>query len=139
MSNAATLAGHILVEDHAILSGLSAVHQFCKIGTYAFIGGCAAVARDIPPYCMALGNRAKIVGLNLVGLRRHGFPSSTLDVLKNAYALLFNSELTQKEAITQVRQHLPNLLEIHNLLQFIEKSERGLAPIDVRENRSHRG
>lgn len=139
MSNAATLGGHITVEDNAILGGLSAVHQFCKIGTHAFIGGCSAVARDIPPYCMAVGNRAKIVGLNLVGLKRHGFPASTLETLKSAFNLLFHSELTLKEAMARIRQELPDLIEIQNLLRFIENSERGLAPVDVRENRSHRG
>ncbi len=72
MSNAATLGGHIIVEDHAILGGLSAVHQFCRIGRHAFIGGCSAVHRDVPPYAMAVGNRAKLVGLNLVGLKRSG-------------------------------------------------------------------
>lgn len=139
MSNAATLGGHITVEDNAILGGLSAVHQFCKIGNNAFIGGCSAVARDIPPYCMAIGNRAKIVGLNLVGLKRRGYPSSTLEALKMAYTLLFHSELTMKEAVERVRQEIPDLAEIRNLLRFIETSERGLAPVDVRENRSHRG
>ncbi len=139
MANAATLAGHITVEDNAILGGLSAVHQFCKIGTHAFVGGCSAVARDIPPYCMAVGNRAKIVGLNLVGLKRQGFPSPTIEALKNAYGLLFNSEFTLKEAVDQVRQLFPSLPEIGRLLTFIETSDRGLAPVDVRENRSYRG
>ncbi|MFP3867414.1 MAG: acyl-ACP--UDP-N-acetylglucosamine O-acyltransferase [Desulfobacteraceae bacterium] len=139
MSNAATLAGHITVEDHAILGGLSAVHQFCKIGAYAFIGGCSAVARDVPPYCMAVGNRAKLVGLNLVGLKRAGYDSTFLEILKNAYNLLFLSGLNMKEAIVRVRQELPDSPEIQNLLRFIETSERGLAPVDVRENRSHRG
>jgi len=139
MANAATLAGHITVEDNAILGGLSAVHQFCRVGTHAFVGGCSAVARDIPPYCMAMGNRAKILGLNLVGLKRQGFPSPTIEALKNAYGLLFNSEFTLKEAVTQVRQLFPHLPEIGKLLTFIEASDRGLAPVDVRENRSHRG
>lgn len=139
MSNAATLAGHISVEDYAILGGLSAVHQFCKIGTHAFIGGCSAVARDIPPYCMAVGNRAKLVGLNLVGLKRHGLASATLEALRMAFSLLFYSDLTMKEAMARVQQELPDLPEIRHLLRFIETSERGLAPVDVRENRSHRG
>ncbi|AEB10529.1 acyl-ACP--UDP-N-acetylglucosamine O-acyltransferase [Desulfobacca acetoxidans] len=139
MSNAATLAGHISVDDHAIIGGLSAIHQFCQIGAYAFVGGCSAVARDIPPFCMAIGNRAKIVGLNLVGLKRHGFTSATLEALKSAYEILFASGLTLKEGIVQVRQRFPAEPAIHKMLQFLESSERGLAPIDVRENRSHRG
>jgi UDP-N-acetylglucosamine acyltransferase len=139
MSNASTLAGHITVDDYAILGGLSAIHQFCRIGAHAFIGGASAVARDVPPFCMAIGNRAKIVGLNLVGLKRHGFSLASLDILKTAYELLFISELTLKEAMAQVRQRFPEEPAILKLLQFLETSERGLSPIDVRENRSYRG
>jgi UDP-N-acetylglucosamine acyltransferase len=139
MSNAATLGGHIIVEDHAILGGLSAVHQFGRIGQYAFIGGCSAVHRDVPPYAMAVGNRAKLVGLNQVGLKRHGFSSATLQSLKRAYELLFLSEYNLKEATGRVREELPQSPEIHHLLRFIETSERGLLPADVREHRLNRG
>ena len=139
MSNAATLAGHITVGDYAIIGGLSAVHQFCKIGAYAFIGGCSAVARDIPPFCMAVGNRAKLVGLNLVGLKRRGFSHATLEILRQAFDLLFLSDLTQKEALDQVRERFPEEPAIQTLLAFIESSERGIAAADVRENRPHRG
>jgi UDP-N-acetylglucosamine acyltransferase len=139
MSNAATLAGHITVEDHAILGGLSAVHQFCRIGAYAFIGGCSAIHRDVPPYTMAVGNRAKLVGLNLVGLKRRGFSEATVQSLRRAYELLFLSELNLKEAIAQVHQELPQIPEIQHLLRFLEGSERGLLPADVRENRFNRG
>jgi UDP-N-acetylglucosamine acyltransferase len=139
MSNAATLGGHITVDDYAILGGLSAVHQFSRIGRYAFVGGCSAVHRDVPPYAMAVGNRAKLVGLNLVGLKRHGFTDTTLQSLKKAYELLFLSELNQKEAITRIQQELPLVPEIQHLLQFVEASERGLLPADVREHRLNRG
>lgn len=139
MSNAATLAGHILVEDHAILGGLSAVHQFCHIGRYAFIGGCSAVHRDVPPYTMAVGNRAKLVGLNLVGLKRHGFSDATVQNLRRAYELLFLSGQNLKEAMAQVRQEFPHTPEIQHLLHFLQTSERGLLPADVRENRLNRG
>ena len=139
MSNAATLAGHITVDDYAILGGLSAIHQFCRIGAHAFIGGASAVARDVPPFCMAVGNRAKIVGLNLVGLKRHGFGAATLDILKTAFETLFASELTLKEAMAQIRQRFPAEPAITTLLQFLEHSERGLAPIETKENRSYRG
>jgi UDP-N-acetylglucosamine acyltransferase len=139
MSNAATLGGHILVEDHAILGGLSAVHQFCHIGRHAFIGGCSAVHRDVPPYAMAVGNRAKLVGLNLVGLKRRGFTDAALQALKKAYEMLFLSELNLREAMDRVRQEFPDIPEIQHLLRFIENSERGLLPADVRENRLNRG
>ncbi len=139
MSNAATLAGHITVDDYAILGGLCAIHQFCRIGAHAFIGGASAVARDVPPFCMAVGNRAKIVGLNLVGLKRHGFTLAALDNLKTAFDVLFTSDLTLKEAMAQIRQRFPEEPAVLKLLQFLETSERGLAPIDVRENRPNRG
>lgn len=139
MSNAATLGGHILVEDHAILGGLSAVHQFGRIGRFAFIGGCSAVHRDVPPYAMAVGNRAKLVGLNLVGLKRQGFSDATLQSLKRAYEILFMSEFNLKEAMARVRQEFPQVPEIDHLLLFLESSERGLLPADVREHRLNRG
>jgi UDP-N-acetylglucosamine acyltransferase len=139
MSNAATLAGHITVEDHAILGGLSAVHQFCRVGRYAFIGGCSAVHRDVPPYAMAVGNRAKLVGLNLVGLKRQGFSDTALHSLKRAYEILFSSDLNHKETIARIREESPSIPEIQHLLHFLETSERGLLPPDVRENRLNRG
>jgi UDP-N-acetylglucosamine acyltransferase len=139
MSNAATLGGHILVEDHAILGGLSAVHQFGRIGRHAFVGGCSAVHRDVPPYAMAVGNRAKLVGLNQVGLKRFGFTGATLQILKRAYELLFLSDCNLKEALSRIREEFPQVPEIQHLLHFIETSERGLLPADVREHRLNRG
>ncbi len=139
MSNNATLAGHILVEDRAIVGGLSAIHQFSRIGRHAFIGGCSAVPRDVPPYTIAVGNRAKLVGLNLVGLKRSGMSDTTIQALKQAYDILFLSGLNLKEAMARVRQDLPDLPEIRHLLRFIETSDRGLLQVDARENRSHRG
>ncbi len=139
MSNNATLAGHIIVEDRAILGGLSAVHQFSRIGRHAFIGGCSAVPRDVPPYTMAVGNRAKLVGLNLVGLKRAGLTDAALQALKAAYDILFLSGLSLKEAMAMVSQQVPDLPEIRHLLHFLNTSERGIIPVDVRENRSYRG
>jgi UDP-N-acetylglucosamine acyltransferase len=88
---------------------------------------------------MAVGNRAKLVGLNLVGLKRHGFTDSSLQPLKRAYELLFLSELNQKEAITRINNELPPTPEVQHLLRFLETSERGLLPADVREHRLNRG
>jgi len=139
MSNAATLGGHIIVEDRAILGGFAVVHQFSRIGCHAFIGGASAVPRDVPPYAMAVGNRAKLVGLNLVGLKRSGFPDTTVQALRQAYELLFISGLNLKEAVARVREEIPQMPEIQHLLEFVETSERGLVPADVRESRPHRG
>ena len=139
MSNAATLAGHITVEDKAILGGFVAVHQFSRIGRHAFIGGASAVARDVPPYTTAVGNRAKLVGLNLVGLKRSGLADAALQALRQAYEILFHTDLNTKEAIARVRQDVPACPEVDHLLRFVESSERGLVPVDARENRSNRG
>ncbi len=139
MSNAASLAGHITVEDRAILGGFVVVHQFCRLGRHAFIGGASAVTRDVPPYSMAVGNRAKLVGLNLVGLKRSGFADATIQSLRQAYELLFTSGLNLKEAVAQVREDVSQTPEIQHLLRFVEGSERGLVPVDARENRSYRG
>ncbi len=139
MSNAATLGGHIVVEDRAILGGLAALHQFCRIGRYAFVGGASAVARDVPPYTIVFGNRAKLVGLNLVGLKRAGFSDTSLQALKQAYETLFLSSLNMKEALHKVREELAHIPEVRHLLEFIESTERGLVPADGRENRTHRG
>jgi UDP-N-acetylglucosamine acyltransferase len=139
MSNAATLGGHILVEDKAILGGFVAVHQFSRIGRHAFIGGASAVTRDVPPYTMAVGNRAKLVGLNLVGLKRSGFADTTLQSLRQSFEILFTSGLNLKEAVAQVREDIPPIPEIQHLLWFVESSERGLVPVDARENRPYRG
>lgn len=139
MSNAASLAGHIILEDRAILGGFVAVHQFCRIGRHAFIGGASAVTRDVPPYSMAVGNRAKLVGLNLVGLKRSSFADATLQSLRQAYEILFASGMNLKEAVAQVREVIPQIPEIQHLLWFVESSERGLVPVDARENRSYRG
>ncbi|MDI6854162.1 MAG: acyl-ACP--UDP-N-acetylglucosamine O-acyltransferase [Deltaproteobacteria bacterium] len=139
MSNAATLGGHIVIEDKAIIGGLAAVHQFSRIGRHAFVGGASAVARDVPPYTIAYGNRAKLVGLNLVGLKRSGFSDATIQSLKQAYEILFLSSLNMKEAVQRVRDELIHIPEVQHLLDFIASTERGLVPVDVKENRNHRG
>lgn len=140
MSNAATLAGHILVEDRAIISGLAAIHQFCRIGRHAFVGGASAVARDVPPYSLVYGNRAKLMGLNLVGLKRAGFSDATIQALRQAFELLFLSPTgTLKEAVAKVREDWGHIPEVQHLLTFVETSERGITPANGRENRTHRG
>ncbi|MEK6690836.1 MAG: acyl-ACP--UDP-N-acetylglucosamine O-acyltransferase [Nitrospirota bacterium] len=126
MSNSATLGGHIEIEDYAIVGGLSAIHQFTRIGVYAMVGGCSAIVQDVPPYTTAVGNRAKLYGLNLIGLRRHGFSENTISTLKKAYKIIFQSKLTLKVAIKRVREEIKGSMEVDHLLRFIEKSERGI-------------
>jgi len=128
LANGATLAGHILIEDHAIIGGLSAVHQFCQIGTHAFISGLTGVSLDIPPYMLASGSRAKLFGLNNVGLKRHHFSENSLKALKKAYRTIFRSGLTLEKALKMVREDtISQVPEVQHLLDFIQRSKRGIS------------
>ena len=126
LSNAVQLAGHVIVEDRAIISGLSAVHQFARIGRHSFVGGCSRVAKDVPPFLKAVGNPVRLYGLNSVGLQRSGFDAETLRELKRAYRLLFRSDLNVSQALERARAELPDLPEVTHFLGFIEQSERGI-------------
>ncbi len=126
MANLATLAGHVLVEDHAVIGGLVAIHQFTRIGAYAMVGGFSGIGQDIPPYMIASGARAKLFGLNTIGLKRHGFSDSTINELKKAYKILFREKRTLKDAIRKVQEELPYTDEIKHLIEFIQKNRRGI-------------
>lgn len=126
MANAATLGGHVQIEDYAFVGGIVAVHQFTRIGAYAMVGGFSGIGQDIPPYTMASGARAKLFGLNAVGLKRHGFSDTTINELKKAYKILFREKHTMKDAIRKVQSELPYSDEIKHLLEFIEKNKRGI-------------
>ena len=126
MSNVATLAGHIHVEDYAIISGLSGVHQFTRIGAHSFIGGASGVARDVPPYTLANGNHAKLFGLNLIGLQRRNFSEQTIKALKDAYKIVFRSDLLLEAALEKAQKEVEDLPEVRHFLAFIKNSERGV-------------
>lgn len=126
MANLATLAGHVIVEDFVFIGGLVAVHQFTRIGAYAMVGGFSGVGQDIPPFTMASGPRAKLYGLNSVGLKRRGFSEETINLLKKAYKILFRDKLSLKEALAKVRKDLPQIPEINHLIEFIEANKRGI-------------
>jgi UDP-N-acetylglucosamine acyltransferase len=125
-ANAATLAGHITIGDFATIGGLVAIHQFVRIGDYAFIGGKSAIPKDIPPYVIASGDRAKLFGLNSVGLQRHNFSSNTIDLLKKTYRILFRLGLTINEAIERIKAEVEQIPEVVNFLNFIKSSKRGI-------------
>ena len=126
ISNATQLAGHVTVEEKAILSGVSAVHQFALIGRYSFIGGCSRVAKDVPPYVKAVGNPVKLYGLNTVGLQRNGFSEETIKELKRAYRLFFKSDdLNLAQARARAETELKPIPEVQVFLKFFERSERG--------------
>ena len=126
LANVATLAGHIEIEDYAIIGGLVAVHQFVRLGCYSIIGGGSGVNQDIPPYMMANGQRAKLYGLNTVGLKRHNFSSGAISNLKKAYRIIFRSGLTINKALDQTQGEIKNSTEVDHLISFIKGSERGI-------------
>lgn len=126
MANAATLAGHVVVEDHAVIGGLTAIHQFTRVGSYAMVGGFSGVVQDIPPYTVASGARAKLFGLNTIGLKRHNFSDATINAIKKAYKILFREKRTLKDALKKIREDLPAIDEIKHLVEFIEKNKRGI-------------
>lgn len=127
MSNVGTLAGHVKVEDHAIVGGLAAVHQFCRIGTMAIIGGCSKVVQDVPPYMLADGNPAETRTVNKIGLERNGVSEEAQTALKQAYKIIFRDGLTISNALVRIETELPKLPEVLHLLEFARKSERGLS------------
>ncbi len=126
IGNGTQLAGHVSIDDRAIVSGLVAVHQFARIGRHSFVGGCSRVAKDVPPYLKAVGNPVKLYGLNSVGLQRSGFDEAIVRELKRAYRLVFRSELNVSQALTRARAELQQLPEVMAFLTFIEESERGI-------------
>lgn len=138
MANSANLAGHITIEDGAIIGGLSGIHQFVRIGKYALVGGMSGIPKDVPPFVWASGNRAFLYGLNHEGLRRNRIPEASVALLKKAYQILFRSSLSLSAAIGAVRNTLPPCPEVTQLLAFIESSERGIltgpkGPVSSRE------
>jgi UDP-N-acetylglucosamine acyltransferase len=125
ISNGTQLAGHVTIDEKAIVSGLVGFHQFATIGRYSFIGGCSRVAKDVPPYVKAVGNPVKLYGLNSVGLERNGFPEDVRRELKRAYRLFFKSELNLSQARSRAAAELQPFPEIQEFLAFFDRSDRG--------------
>ncbi|RPH91933.1 acyl-ACP--UDP-N-acetylglucosamine O-acyltransferase [candidate division KSB1 bacterium] len=128
LANSVALAGHVEIEDFAILGGIVPVHQFVRIGRYAFVGGGVRVPKDIPPYIMATGQPTSYYGLNSVGLRRRGFSDETRLTLKRVYSLLFQSKLNISQAVATIQAEYGHIEEVRIILEFISKSKRGLIP-----------
>lgn len=126
IANGATLGGHVVIEDHVIVGGLVGIHQFGRVGTGAILGAGSMVSKDVPPYCNATGDRAKLRGLNLEGLKRQGFGKEKIEALKKAYRIIFRSKLKTKDALERVRQEITRTPEIDVLVNFIAHSERGV-------------
>ena len=126
LANSVALAGHVELGDHVTLGGLTAVHQFTRIGAYAFTAGGSMVVMDVPPYCMVQGDRAVLAGLNTVGLSRHGYTDEQLSRIKDAYKILFRSKLGLSEALDRVKAMHGGQAEVDALLSFVTSSKRGL-------------
>ena len=126
IANSAGLAGHITVEDRATIGGLVGIHQFVRVGTLAFIGGCSRVAQDVPPYATCVGYPAKVFGVNVEGLRRADVSGDAKDRLHHAFRVLFHSKLSMSHALEQVAQEADSSPEVHHLLTFIRESKRGV-------------
>lgn len=125
-SNNGTIAGHVTVEDHVIIGGLSGVHQFCRLGQHSLIGGCTKIVQDVPPYMIADGNPAEVRGINQVGLERRGFLPEDTRTLREAYRLLYRSNLNVKQACEKIAADFSGPDVIARLLAFVESSKRGI-------------
>ena len=119
MANNATLAGHVVVEDHALLGGLSAVHQFVRIGRHAMIGGMSGVERDVIPYGQVMGDRARLQGLNIIGMQRRGFSREDIQGLRSAYQLLFSAAGTLTERVNEAAERFGGIGPVCDIIAFI--------------------
>lgn len=127
MANAATLAGHVFVEDHSVVGAFSGIHQFCRVGKHGFIGGYSVITKDVLPYSKTVGNRgAHCYGMNKVGLQRKGFSKETLATIRQAYRLLFQTKLNTTQALEAIEKDVPQIPEIVYLVDFIKTSKRGI-------------
>lgn len=126
LGNNVQLAGHVTIDDRAIVSGQSAAHQFVQIGRYSFVGGCSRISKDVPPYVKANGNPIRLYGLNKVGLQRNGISEDVQRELKRAYRLFFNSDLNLSQARERAEGELQRYPEVEEFLSFLDRSDRGL-------------
>jgi UDP-N-acetylglucosamine acyltransferase len=126
MANAATLAGHVEIADKANIGAYSGVHQFCRIGREAFVGGYSVIVKDALPFAISQGNHAKCYGLNRVGMRRRGYSKETIEKLHHAYHLLLNAKLNTTQAVEKIEAEIKDCEEVSYLVEFIKSSKRGV-------------
>jgi UDP-N-acetylglucosamine acyltransferase len=126
LANCVQLAGHVVVGDHAILGGMTGVHQFCRVGPHAMTAGGTVVLADVPPYVMAMGNRAEPHGINSEGLKRRGFAAETINAIRRAYKTLYKSGLTLEEARKALREQAAQVPEVGILAEFLDNSKRSI-------------
>ncbi|MBX7151071.1 acyl-ACP--UDP-N-acetylglucosamine O-acyltransferase [bacterium] len=126
LSNAVNLAGHVIIEDYAGIGGMVPVHQFIRIGQHAFVGGGYRIAQDVPPYVLAAGEPLRYAGLNYVGLRRKNFSEEQIRSIEKAYHIIYREKLNRSAALVRIKETLPLSHEINSIINFFEKSERGV-------------
>jgi UDP-N-acetylglucosamine acyltransferase len=126
MANGATLAGHVLIEGGANIGAYSGVHQFCRIGREAYVGGYSVVVKDALPYALTVGNHARCYGLNVKGMKRRGYERDTISTLHHAFHLLLSSRLNTSQALSAIREEIKGSTEVDELVRFIETSKRGV-------------
>ena len=125
-SNNGTLAGHVEVGDHAVIGGLTAVHQFCRVGRFAITGGCSKIVQDVPPFMIADGNPAEVRGINQVGLERAGYAPERIKPIKEAFRIIYRGKMNTRQALDAIREKLAESAEAQEIVAFIEASERGI-------------
>ena len=126
MANGATLAGHVAIDDLANIGAYSGVHQFCRIGREAYVGGYSVVVKDALPYALSVGNHARCYGLNKVGLKRRGYSQQDIDTLHHAFHLLLSAKLNTSQALERIREEIQGSPQVEELVRFIKASERGV-------------
>jgi UDP-N-acetylglucosamine acyltransferase len=126
MANAATLAGHVVIEDRANIGAYSGVHQFCRIGKEAYVGGYSVVVKDALPFALTVGNHARCYGLNVTGMKRRGYSGEVMKALHHGFHLLLSAKLNTTQAVEKMKQELNGINEVDELVRFIESSKRGV-------------
>jgi UDP-N-acetylglucosamine acyltransferase len=126
MANAATLAGHVVIGNGANIGAYSGVHQFCRVGKEAYVGGYSVVVKDALPFALTVGNHARCYGLNITGMKRRGYPRTTIDALHHAFHLLLSAKLNTTQAIERISEEISDSPEVAELLRFIKDSTRGV-------------
>ncbi|MFC1807368.1 acyl-ACP--UDP-N-acetylglucosamine O-acyltransferase [Candidatus Omnitrophota bacterium] len=127
LANSVALAGHVCLQDGAIIGGLTGVHQFVRIGELAIVGGCSKAGQDIVPFSVSDGHRAKVYGVNTIGLDRRGYAEGVKENLKKAFKIIFSMKLNIKNALKKVEKEIPPSKEVTKLIDFIKSSQRGIA------------
>lgn len=126
MANAATLAGHVIIENNANVGAYSGVHQFCRVGQEAYVGGYSVVVKDALPFALTVGNHARCYGLNTTGMKRRGYSREVIQALHRAFHLLLSSKLNTSQALERIKEELEQVTEVETLVRFIETSRRGV-------------